>query len=73
MDIDTRDHPPIAQKPYTLPLKHTQWVHEELEMLEVAGVISLSVSPWSSPVVIAPAQPGETTSEILICRLLCFE
>ena len=24
MDINTEDHPPIAEKPYTLPLKHTQ-------------------------------------------------
>ena len=26
MDINTGDHLPIAQKPYTLPLKHTHWV-----------------------------------------------
>ena len=25
MDIDTGDHPPIALKSYTLPLKHIQW------------------------------------------------
>ena len=29
VDIDTY-HPPIVQKPYTLPLKHTQVVWEEL-------------------------------------------
>ena len=28
------DHPPLAQKPYTLPIKHNQWEIEELEMLE---------------------------------------
>ena len=26
MDIDTGDSPPICQKPYTLPLKHYNWV-----------------------------------------------
>ena len=40
MDIDTGDNPPIAQKPYTLPLRHTLWVHEELEMLEKARIFS---------------------------------
>ena len=26
MDIQTRDSPPVSQKPYTLALKHVQWV-----------------------------------------------
>ena len=61
MDIDTGDHPPIVQKPYTLPLKHSQWVHEELGMLEKAGIISKSDSPWSIPIVIVSkkSEPGE--------------
>ena len=67
MDIDTGDHCPVAQKPYTLPLKHFQWVHEELEMLKQARIISQSVSPWSSPIVIVPkkAQPGELPQQSL--------
>ena len=39
MDIPTGDSPPVSQKPYTLALKHVQWVQEEIEMLEKAGVI----------------------------------
>ena len=35
-DIHTGDHPAMAQKLYTLPLKHTQWVREELEVLGMA-------------------------------------
>ena len=60
MDIDTGDHS-ITQKPYTLALKHTQLVHEELGMLETDEIISQSVSPWSSPTVTVPkkSQPGE--------------
>ena len=50
--IDTGDSPPITQKPYTLPLKHTEWVQRELEILEKAGVIVRSVSPWASPIVV---------------------
>ena len=39
MDIDTGDSPPICQKPYTLPLKHYNWVQPDIETLECAGVI----------------------------------
>ena len=31
MDIDTGDHPPICQKPYTLALKHYEWVQKEVD------------------------------------------
>ena len=34
MDIDTWDHPPITQKSYNLPLKHTPWVWDEEDMLQ---------------------------------------
>ena len=61
MDIETGDSPPICQKPYNLALKHVEWVHKELEILEKAGVIVRSVSPWASPIVIVPkkSEPGE--------------
>ena len=61
MDIDTCDSPPICQKPYTLPLKHYNWVQQEIETLECAGVIRKSISPWASPIVIVPKKsaPGE--------------
>ena len=61
VEIDTGDNLPITQKPYTLPLRHTEWVQRELEILEKAGVIVRSVSPWASPVVVAPKRtaPGE--------------
>ena len=42
------------KNPYTLPLKHTEWVQRELEILEKAGVIVRSVSPWASPIVVVP-------------------
>ena len=61
MDIDTGDSPPIASKPYTLPLKHFDWVQKEITMLERTGIITKSISPWASPVVIVPKKsaPGE--------------
>ena len=54
VEIDTGDSLPITQKPYTLPLKHTEWVQRELEILEKARVIVRSVSLWASPIVIVP-------------------
>ena len=58
MEIDTGDSPLITQKPYTLPLKHAMWVQKEFEILEKAGVIVRSVSPWASPIVIVPKRPA---------------
>ena len=61
IDIDTGDNPPACQQPYTLPLKHAEWVKKELNILEAAGIIVGSVSPWASPIVVVPKRsaPGE--------------
>ena len=61
MDIDMGDSPLVCQKPYTLPLKHCNWVQQEIETLEHAGVIRKSISPWASPIVVVPKKsaPGE--------------
>jgi len=40
MEIPTGDNPPVCQKPYTLALKHVQWVQDEIETLEKADVIT---------------------------------
>ena len=69
-EIDAGDSPLITQKPYTLPLKHAAWVQKELEILEKAGVIVRSVSPWASPIVVVPKRtvPGEPPK-----RRLCVD
>ena len=54
MEIETGDSPPVCQRPYNLPLKHIDWVQKELDTLEKADVITRSVSPWASPIVIVP-------------------
>ena len=54
MEIDTGDQLPVAQNPYTLPLKHYEWIRREIETLEKAGVIERSLSPWASPVIVVP-------------------
>ena len=62
MDIDTGDGPPVSSRPYTLPLKHYEWVQREIESLERAGVITKSMSKWASPIDIVPKKsaPGES-------------
>ena len=71
MDIETGDSPPMCQKPYSLPLKHVEWVQKELEILERAGVIQRSMSPWASPIVIVPkkTEPGEPPQKENVCGL----
>ena len=61
MNIDTGDSPPIASRPYTLPLKHYDWVRKEIDTLDRAGIIDKCISPWASPVIIVPKKsaPGE--------------
>ena len=61
MEIDTGNHSQIASKPYTLPLKHYEWVQKEIETLERVGIIERSISPWASPIVIVckKSTPGE--------------
>ena len=54
MEIDMGDSLPVTQNPYTLPLKHHEWVRKEVETLEKAGVIERSLSPWASPVIVVP-------------------
>ena len=54
MEIDTGDSLPVAQSPYTLPLKHYEWMRKEIETLEKVGVIVKSLSPWASLVIVVP-------------------
>ena len=54
MDIDTGDSPLVCQKPYTLPLKHYNWVQQEIETLEHAGVIKKEHQPMGKPYCCSP-------------------
>ena len=70
MHVDTGDSPPVSSRPYTLPLKHYEWVQKEIESLEHVGIITKSMSPWASPIVIVPkkSSPGEPLK-----RRLCVD
>ena len=70
MEIDTGDSLPVAQNPYTLPLKHHEWVRKEKGTLEKAGVIGRSLSPWASPVIVVPKK---SVPDELPRRCLCMD
>ena len=58
MSIDTGNNPPVAKRPYTLALKHHDWVKAEIDKLLEAGVIRESDSSWSAPIVVVPKGDG---------------
>ena len=70
MEIDTGDSLPVAQSPYTLPLKHYDWVRQEIETLEKSGVIERSLSRWASPVIVVPKKSAPDESQ---WRRLCID
>ena len=70
MEIDTGDSLPVAQSPYTLPLKHYDWVRQEIETLEKSGVIERSLSRWASLVIVVPKK---SAPEEPLRRRLCVD
>ena len=68
IDVDAGDSPPVSSRPYTLLLKHYEWVQKEIESLEHADSITKSMSPWASPIVIVPkkSSPGEPLKRLCV-------
>ena len=56
--MNAGDHPPIAKKPYTLAIKHHEWVEEEIDKSLEAGVMRESHSSWSTSIVVVPKVDG---------------
>ena len=67
MDIDTGNSPLVSSRPYTLPLKHYEWVQREIESLECTGVITKSMSKWASPIVIVPKKSAPREPPKRLC------
>ena len=69
MDLPTTG-PPVATKPYTIPLKYKSFMDDEIKLLEDAGCISKSLSDWASPICIVKKMPdpGEPHKpQLLMC------
>ena len=56
MDLPTTG-PPVATKPYTIPLKYKSFLDDVIKLLEDAGCISQSLSDWASPICIVKKKP----------------
>ena len=71
MDIDTGLSWPVSQRPYTLPLKHHDWVKKEIEQLECAGIIEKSQS-MGQPYSHSTKEVGtwKASQKEDVCRLL---
>ena len=57
--IDTGDHPPVKQQPYRTPAVHREKITKMIADMEKYGIISPSVSPWASPIVLVPKKNGQ--------------
>ena len=51
LDIPT-EGPPVASKPYTVPLKYREFVEHEIKQLEETEIIARSTSDWASPILV---------------------
>ncbi len=58
MNIETGDHQPVRQAPYSVPLGIRDEVRNELSGLEKCGVIERCESQWASPLVPVRKQGG---------------
>ena len=58
------DAPPIASKPYTIPLKHQEFVKQELTKLLQAGLITCSISPYASPCLVVLKKSSDPNAEL---------
>ena len=50
MTIDTGTSDSVSQKPYSIAMKHYQWVKDEIEKLLTTKGICTSCSSWSAPI-----------------------
>ena len=58
--------PPIACRPYPIPLKNHKFVDEEIKLLEATDCIYKSLSPWAGPVIIISKKSYSNHSDKLL-------
>ena len=54
IQIDTGDSEPVSQRPYSIPMKHHDWVKNEINKLLDVQVIHSSHSSLSAPIIVVP-------------------
>ena len=60
MSIDTKDNPPVRQRPYRVPLSQQTVVDTAINDMLNNDVIERSSSPWASPIVLVKKKDGTT-------------
>ena len=60
LDIPT-EGPCVSCRPYFIPLKYRDFVDEEIQQLEDAGITSRSMSDWASPILVVPKKQCHKT------------
>ena len=66
MKIDTDPYlPPVANKPYPLPLKHHKFVKEQIESLLEAELIERCMNSYAPSIIVVPrkSKPGAPLAE----------
>jgi len=56
--IETRDSPPVSQRPYCTPTHFRESIDTEIDWLVEKGYIRRSVSAWASPIVCVQKPDG---------------
>ena len=54
VDLQVSEGNPVFIKQYTIPLKYQNYIDEETKRLQEAGLISRSLSNWSTPCMVIP-------------------
>ena len=54
MQIDTGNSEHVSQRPYSITMKHYDWVKNEIDKLLDVQVIHSSHSSWSAPIFVVP-------------------
>ena len=73
MDVQVTEGSPVFVKQYTIPLKYQNFIDDETKRLEEAGLISRSLSNWSTPCMVMPKkQDSDKPNEIQLRMVIDY-
>ena len=58
MQIDTGNSEPVLQRPFSITMKHYNWLKSEINKLLDAQIMCSSHSNWSAPIIVVPKGDG---------------